>query len=235
MNKLKNQINCQLLIFYVLFCFLITHAQNIIIGDSILIVKNQMNRGCQSYEDTITIEKNNDPEIVNRTWFVDQFNTSLNDSIFYVFSYGIEKAFLKFSDNWDINAHGKCYGFGGAYRISKDHRLLIKSASSLAIYCMQDTLNSFYQSFWRSFVPLLHDSKYQICGDSLVLFFQTGKALLLDSTKVSATHLSLKKWPFGKENRKDFDKAIKNAYKDAKRRGGEKIGPATSPNSQSKP
>jgi hypothetical protein len=49
---------------------------------------------------------------------------------------------------------------------------------------------------------------YQLSGDSLILFFQTGRMLLIDSSKVSEYYLSSKKWPVENSDHSEFDKSI---------------------------
>ncbi len=189
-------------------------SQNRTIGDSIMIVKNQTIDGhCVRY-DTFSLQSVNDSKIINRTWYLDQFYSSLNDSISLLFRYGLEKAYLKFGQNWSIGAYDGCYGFGGLYRISKDKRIVIKTAGSKSIYCKKDTLNIYYQKFWRSFVPLLHESKYKIFGDSLILFHHTGYMLFLDSNVATVEYLKTKKWPEKKDININVDQLLKELIKE---------------------
>jgi hypothetical protein len=174
---------------------LTTHAQQQLVGDSLMILSTEMKTGIAHREDTIPLQKYADRNLVNRTWYLDEFYSSLNDSISFLFAYGIAKVFLDFSPDWSIHARDGCYGFVGAYRISKDRRILIQTAGSSAKYCWKATLNACYQRFWRSFCPLLHESRYTICGDSLLLYFQTGKALLIDTAAQAYAKVNQKSWP----------------------------------------
>lgn len=175
-------------------------AQNLLVGDSLMILPIDMRSGGAHRVDTIPLQKSNDQDLVNRTWYLDQFYCALNDSISHLFAYGVAKVFLTFSPDWAIDAGDGCYGFGGVYRISKDRRILIQTAGSPSKYCWKDTLNACYQRFWKSFCPLLHESRYTISGDSLLLFFQTGNALLIDTSAEVYNKVDLKRWPVATRN-----------------------------------
>lgn len=203
-------------IFLITGLFTSAFTQNVVINDSLMICNTFQFSGnsCISSTDTFLLKKSNDSALC-RTWFIDRFFSSLNDSISGIFDFGIDKAYLKFKLNGFINARGTGYGFRGNFRISKEHRILIETAESKAVYCRKDTLNSAYQCFWSSFVPLLHESKYSICGDSLFLFFQTGSAILIDSVKITDSYLKAKKWPSKKDDSQAVDELIKGLMMDS--------------------
>lgn len=185
-------------------------SQDIKPNDSILICpRNPYSRSyCFNTIDTFFIKPFIDRALC-KTWYVDQLFSSLNDSIWCLFGFGIDKAYLKFGYNKSVSAHGTGYGFRGSFRISRDNRILIEEAESKAVYYKKVTLNSTYQCFWNSFVPLLHESKYSICGDSLFLYFQTGSAILIDSTKITDKYLQTKKWPSKKDDSASANELIK--------------------------
>jgi hypothetical protein len=191
-------------------------SQDVKTNDSILICPRSpySHSYCFNAIDTFFIKPVIDSSLC-RTWYIDQLFSSLNDSIWCLFGFGIDKAYLKFGLNKSIRARGTGYGFRGSFRISIDNRILIEEAESKAVYYKKDTLNSAYQCFWDSFVPLLHESKYSICGDSLFLFFQTGSALLIDSVKVTDTYLKTKQWPSQKAEAASVDELIKGLMMDS--------------------
>jgi hypothetical protein len=185
------------------------NSQNKILSDTLITVSSPRISGFPVRFDTLSLQSSNDNKLINRTWYLDQFYSSLNDSISFLFRYGIEKTYLRFSKNWDINAYDGCYGFGGVYKISNDKRILIKQAASNCIYCKKDTLNYCYQQFWRSFVHILHESRYVVANDSLILYHQTGYVVLLDSSKVSTEYIKNKKIPDNTNNKTNVDELIK--------------------------
>lgn len=184
-------------------------SQNVKTNDSTIICnRHPLARSGFGSPDTFLLRKDIDSSLC-KTWFIDKFYSSLNDSISCIFDFGIDKVFLKFGFNGSIYADGTGYGFIGGFRISRNNKILITAAGSNAAYYKKTTLNSAYQSFWRSFIQLLHESKYSICGDSLHLFFQTGSAILIDSAKITDTYLNTKKWPSKNADAADADELIK--------------------------
>ena len=184
MKFYKYQLHCIFLLILLFQC----NTNNS--GSTTIIIDRDFNRN-----DTVNVLATIDSNLTGKKWIIDKCYSSLNDSIQFLFEYGIINATLQFDKNWGLDAENGGYFFGSKYRITTDRRIVLFGGGSQLIYCRYKKMNNTAQIFNRSYHAIINDSKYRATKDSLYVYFQTGLAIFIDSSKIDSTFFLKRKYP----------------------------------------
>jgi hypothetical protein len=127
-------------------------------------------------DDTIAI---NDTNPILGTWYISHFYSVSNDSLSMLFTDSIMSYELSFDLKGRISGSDGCYSFEGSYALSESKRILIPSSGSNSKYCVKEEMNQLYQQFSRFIVHYLHESRYEVRSDTLLLKNSLGFVRLL--------------------------------------------------------
>jgi hypothetical protein len=184
MKYFKCQLHCTFLL------ILLFHCNKNSSDSTTIIIDRDFNRN-----DTVNVVTTIDSDIIGKKWILDRCCSSLNDSIQFLFEYGIINATLQFDNKWGLHAVNGGYFFGSKYRITTDRRFVLYGGGTQLIYCNYTKMNNTAQLFNDSYHAIINDSKYRATKDSLYVYFQTGLAIFIDSSKIDSTFFKKRKYP----------------------------------------